>query len=288
MFWRKKKTEPRDPAEKYRGEPTYEEFMASPLESGRLTFEVSGAYPLETGLGLSLHMPFGEPEFHAVDAPPRVLSPQGSRSEAKVHKYLTRGLQSMWGVSDPDGLIGTVNHLLSSPGETGYRIYRPHLQKLVNESAGDRAAAAPKIMEEALAELEASGIESPAATQDLQEWVNVLADPASVHVLPNRLPYDVAGWDIVPAAWLRRMGGLVGMLSVNDLLHYSERVLRIARGHAGSWREYVDGFLLGRAHWEESVTDETWEMRDMMQCRLNHPESMWAKYPLHVSNEGEN
>ena len=61
----------------------------------------------------------------------------------------------------------------------------------------------------------------------------------------------------------------------------SSHALAATRERCQNWRDHVDQFLLGRAKWQEVLGEDTLNHRDAMWVRLKHPDSVWAKYPLH-------
>ena len=277
MFWRKK--------EKWAKEDDYEVTFdtQAPLERESFPGVTTGKHPVETGLAFSLMMPFGESKTPPVDALPPVVGPNGTPEEARLYENLAGLLENAWGITQHDELVRTIEALLDPPMDEDYlyRLFRPFLQKFVNMAPGEREAAAQPIIDETMDNLQINPEFVVMARSQLQQWLDLYLQPGSTKVLPQRLPRTLVGWDTARAARITRIGYAIGLLSEEEATTYSHRALAVTRENSTSWREHTDSFLLGRAKWQEKLDNETLEHRDMMWYRLNHPESPWAKHPLH-------
>lgn len=280
MFWKKK--------EKWAKEPEYEEFFdfqPDPEQLRQVNFPgvETKQHPVDVGLAFSLMMPFGESEKPPIDALPEPLRKDGPRDEASLHEQLSAMLAGQWGISQREELIDILEHLLDPPSvdDHFYRVFRPALQALIQLPQEERKQAVPQIKQQALSSVQVDSDFLELASKSLDGWLNIYTQPGNTKVLPQRLPRTVVSWDTARAARLARIGYLVGMLSAEEATTYSQRALQITRDNCTDWREHIDGFLLGRANWLEEVNNEALEHRDMLAFRLRHPESVWAKYPLH-------
>lgn len=77
------------------------------------------------------------------------------------------------------------------------------------------------------------------------------------------------------------VGYMLGMIDLDEYLNISAHALAVTREYSQSWRDHADQYVLGRAKWKGVLDEEALENRDKMWVRLQHPNSMWVKYPLH-------
>lgn len=262
---------------------SYEEFMEWSVDpsEGDFSHVETGSLPVEVGLGISLMMPFGESEPTAADAPPKVVAAQSTPEDQEMFAMISTILEQQWGITSSDELLETVSILLSNPVDDEYVALRPYIQQLAGRPVKERDDAAPQIIEMAVADFQQTEIPEDVVREDLGNWLDLYTQEHSEKLIPQKLPSTLAGWEIGRAARVARMGYMLGMIDLDQYLNISSTALAITRELSESWRDHVDQFLLGRAKWQEILDEDTLDHRDMMHVRLQHPNSMWFKYPLH-------
>lgn len=268
---------------------SYEEFMEWSVDPSKGDFShvETGSLPVEVGLGISLMMPFGESEPTAADAPPKVVAAQSTPEDQEMFAMISTMLEQQWGITSSDELLETVSILLSNPVDHEYVAMRPYIQQLAGRPVKERDDAAPQIIEMAVADFQQTEIPEEVVREDLGNWLDLYTQEHSEKLIPQKLPSTLAGWEIGRAARVARMGYMLGMIDLDQYLNISSTALALTREFSESWRDHVDQFLLGRAKWQEILDEDTLDHRDMMRVRLQHPNSMWFKYPLHGSYETE-
>lgn len=261
----------------------YEEHMEQEIDPAEMQMEhtTTGALPVEVGLGISLMMPFGEGPGSPMDAPPAVPNPQGSPEEQEFFTRLSGLLAEQWGIGSRDGLLLTITSLLEAAGDPEYDALRPYIQQIASLPVKERDAAEPEIIEAAMNDPQYREIPADELRAALERWMSLYTQEHTEKLIPQQLPQTLAGWDVGRAARLARIGYLVGMINLEEYLNISSRALAATRERCQNWRDHVDQFLLGRAKWQEVLGEDTLDHRDAMWVRLKHPDSVWAKYPLH-------
>lgn len=267
----------------------YEEFMEWSVDPSKGDFShvETGSLPVEVGLGISLMMPFGESEPTAADAPPKVVAAQSTPEDQGMFAMIATMLEQQWGITSSDELLETVSILLSNPVDHEYVAMRPYMQQLADLPVKERDDAAPQIIEMAVADFQQTEIPEDVVREGLGNWLDLYTQEHSEKLIPQKLPSTLAGWEIGRAARVARMGYMLGMIDLEQYLNISSTALALTREYSESWRDHVDQFLLGRAKWQEILDEDTLDHRDMMHVRLQHPNSMWFKYPLHGNYETE-
>lgn len=267
----------------------YEEFMEWTIDPSKGDFShvETGTFPVEVGLGISLMMPFGESEPTPADAPPKVVAAQSTPEDQDMFAMIFTMLEQQWGITTSDELLETVSILLSNPVDHEYVAMRPYMQQLADLPVKERDDAAPQIIEMAVADFQQTEIPEDVVREDLGSWLDLYTQEHNERLIPQKLPSTLAGWEIARAARVARMGYMLGMIDLDQYLNISSTALALTREFSESWRDHVDQFLLGRAKWQEILDEDTLDHRDMMQVRLQHPKSMWFKYPLHGNYETE-
>lgn len=261
----------------------YDEHMDWAIEPGEMELNhvETGALPIEGGLAVSLMMPFGESEKAPMDAPPQVITPQAGPDQQAAYEHFKMLLAQGWGINTPDDLLDVVSSLLGDPGDAEYEVLRPYMQQLADLPFEQRDDAVPQIIEAAVADLRDTEIPEDFLRERLEVCLDLYTQEHNEKLIPQKLPSTLAGWDIGRAARVARIGCIIGMIDLDQYLHISSAALALTREYSESWRDHVDQYLLGRAKWQEILDEETLDYRDMMWVRLNHPDSVWFKYPLH-------
>ena len=261
----------------------YEEHMEQEIDPAEMQMEhtTTGALPVEVGLGISLMMPFGEGPGSPMDAPPAVPNPQGSPEEQELFTQLSGLLAEQWGIGSRDALLLTITSLLETAGDPEYDALRPYIQQIASLPVKERDAAEPEIIEAAMNDPQYREIPADELRAALERWMSLYTQEHTEKLIPQQLPQTLAGWDVGRAARLARIGYLVGMINLEEYLNISSHALAATRERCQNWRDHVDQFLLGRAKWQEVLGEDTLDHRDAMWVRLKHPDSVWAKYPLH-------
>lgn len=158
---------------------------------------------------------------------------------------------------------------LARMGNADYRELRPVLQDIVAAPAKDRT---PTRAWETLTSVDTGkhGLVIP-----------FLQDEA-VYALPADLPADTIAWDVSVAMrilWLAHGGGLFeDTVACHDL---ARDALDLIRSTYSSWREVADGIVVGRALTTGRLDESCIAYVDQVALALNHPDSPWARLPLH-------
>lgn len=222
----------------------------------------------------SLSLPHDLADGRVVDGPAPALPPnEGFRRMFAVdrgddHRHR---VASVYGVKDAATALDVAwdRLRLARMGNADYRELRPVLQDIVAAPAKDRT---PTRAWETLTSVDTGkhGLVIP-----------FLQDEA-VYALPADLPADTIAWDVSVAMrilWLAHGGGLFeDTVACHDL---ARDALDLIRSTYSSWREVADGIVVGRALTTGRLDESCIAYVDQVALALNHPDSPWARLPLH-------
>lgn len=202
----------------------------------------------------------GPPEAHPPDAGFRKLVIVDPGEAYRHH------LAAVYGVRTGGDLLRTVAARLDDAGDADYR----ELHSRITGIAATPAHRRPPLHR----------ILGPVPAGQ-QHVVIPFLQPDAALALPNVPPADTTAWDVSVAVhmlWLGYGGGLVTDGQCAPLL---ERALQRARDTYATWEDYADGLVVGRAVADGRLDDSCLGVVRDVAVALNHPDSPWARFPLH-------
>ena len=264
--------------------PFYEQSLSDPEILG--TWEVNYAPgPLdEMKVACSMTSFYALPWGYPVDGIGDLLPAGPKRTlfrgdESQYRDGWVQALEVMWGITTREHTLETVTALLDYPSDSLYPLLRPQLQELVNapiEHRGDESQRLQDVVVRAH-----RGLKEDALREAFASWCKPFLHSESVETLPAVLPYHVAGWNTARAGWVLRMAHSVGYVTAADVQPLMLRALTVTRAWCGSWREFADSFLVGRAQWDEEPDEEWFSLRNRIAFCLSSDKMPWAHVPLH-------
>lgn len=240
-----------------------------PRSAGRLQLVWDRDRTAEASRSWALSLPHGLNDGRVVNGPAEAHPPNSGFQKlfvvdpGEAHRH---HLASVYGIRTARDVLGTVAARLDDAGDADYRRHRELLAGLCSTPV-DRRPAAHTVL-------------GPLDPADHHLVIPFLQD-AAVAALPETPPTDTTGWDVSVAVhllWLAHGGGLVTVDQCSGLLN---RALELTRSTYGSWEEFADGVVVGRAVADGRLDDSCMRFVQDIAVALNHPDSPWVRLNLH-------
>lgn len=227
---------------------SYEEIFSSMQTNAQeLPVAALGTLSDELRSGWSLQAPYLVGSKIPLDAP-------ATYDEQRV-KEIWNHLENQHQVTDAASLRVAISKYLDNPDHEAYRAVRGGLQEIRTWDLEKRQAESLEKITASLGEKYASAIEQQQA--DKQAIEREIADTASqLHkllavedidlFLPKTLPSSLAGWRIAQGVRLAAMGYATELFSEDEANEFAAHARKLAQDNHTNWRDFGDGFLVGR------------------------------------------
>lgn len=227
---------------------SYEEIFSSMQTNAQeLPVAALGTLSDELRSGWSLQAPYLVGSKIPLDAP-------ATYDEQRV-KEIWNHLENQHQVTDAASLRVAISKYLDNPDHEAYRAVRGDLQEIRTWDLEKRQAEGLEKITASLGEKYASAIEQQQA--DKQAIEREIADTASqLHkllavedidlFLPKTLPSSLAGWRIAQGVRLAAMGYATELFSEDEANEFAAHARKLAQDNHTNWRDFGDGFLVGR------------------------------------------
>lgn len=227
---------------------SYEEIFSSMQTNAQeLPVAALGTLSDELRSGWSLQAPYLVGSKIPLDAP-------ATYDEQRV-KEIWNHLENQHQVTDAASLRVAISKYLDNPDHEAYRAVRGDLQEIRTWDLEKRQAESLEKITASLGEKYASAIEQQQA--DKQAIEREIADTASqLHkllavedidlFLPKTLPSSLAGWRIAQGVRLAAMGYATELFSEDEANEFAAHARKLAQDNHTNWRDFGDGFLVGR------------------------------------------
>lgn len=227
---------------------SYEEIFSSMQTNAQeLPVAALGTLSDELRSGWSLQAPYLVGSKIPLDAP-------ATYDEQRV-KEIWNHLENQHQVTDAASLRVAISKYLDNPDHEAYRAVRDDLQEIRTWDLEKRQAESLEKITASLGEKYASAIEQQQA--DKQAIEREIADTASqLHkllavedidlFLPKTLPSSLAGWRIAQGVRLAAMGYATELFSEDEANEFAAHARKLAQDNHTNWRDFGDGFLVGR------------------------------------------
>ncbi|MGP9723214.1 DUF1266 domain-containing protein [Corynebacterium sp. AOP40-9SA-29] len=274
---------------------TYDEYLAlDGFKAGRYPLVRENRLNRERQLAWSLSMPFEMDKGRVVDGPsgdyrarPRSFSwvafvsdrsgaPPGFEGLCRLDK---ERLNSVWGVTTGASAVNTAWKLILEAGDPGYRVLLPYARDIVARPLEARIDRAGDLFDEMVRRI-SENLPDRDPVREVHRVLDPFITVNAPQVLPSVLPRDTAAWDIARALQLLRVSFRTGLIDVKDTDTLVDSALHVTRQAYGNWREYADGYIVGRAESAGLVDEDAFAERDAVADALNHPQSLWRTESL--------
>lgn len=227
---------------------SYEEIFSSMQTNAQeLPVAALGTLSDELRSGWSLQAPYLVGSKIPLDAP-------ATYDEQRV-KEIWNHLENQHQVTDAASLRVAISKYLDNPDHEAYRAVRGDLQEIRTWDLEKRQAEGLEKITASLGEKYASAIEQQQA--DKQAIEREIADTAGqLHkllavedidlFLPKTLPSSLAGWRIAQGVRLAAMGYATELFSEDEANEFAAHARKLAQDNHTNWRDFGDGFLVGR------------------------------------------
>lgn len=227
---------------------SYEEIFSSMQANAQeLPVAALGTLSDELRSGWSLQAPYLVGSKIPLDAP-------ATYDEQRV-KEIWNHLENQHQVTDAASLRVAISKYLDNPDHEAYRAVRGDLQEIRTWDLEKRQAEGLEKITASLGEKYASAIERQQA--DKQAIEREIGDTASqLHkllavedidlFLPKTLPSSLAGWRIAQGVRLAAMGYATELFSEDEANEFAAHARKLAQDNHTNWRDFGDGFLVGR------------------------------------------
>lgn len=227
---------------------SYEEIFSSMQTNAQeLPVAALGTLSDELRSGWSLQAPYLVGSKIPLDAP-------ATYDEQRV-KEIWNHLENQHQVTDAASLRVAISKYLDNPDHEAYRAVRGDLQEIRTWDLEKRQAESLEKITASLGEKYASAIEQQQA--DKKAIDREIADTAGqLHkllavedidlFLPKTLPSSLAGWRIAQGVRLAAMGYATELFSEDEANEFAAHARKLAQDNHTNWRDFGDGFLVGR------------------------------------------
>ena len=227
---------------------SYEEIFSSMQANAQeLPVAALGTLSDELRSGWSLQAPYLVGSKIPLDAP-------ATYDEQRV-KEIWNHLENQHQVTDAASLRVAISKYLDNPDHEAYRAVRGDLQEIRTWDLEKRQAEGLEKITASLGEKYASAIERQQA--DKQAIEREIGDTAvQLHkllavedidlFLPKTLPSSLAGWRIAQGVRLAAMGYATELFSEDEANEFAAHARKLAQDNHTNWRDFGDGFLVGR------------------------------------------
>lgn len=227
---------------------SYEEIFSSMQTNAQeLPVAALGTLSDELRSGWSLQAPYLVGSKIPLDAP-------ATYDEQRV-KEIWNHLENQHQATDAASLRVAISKYLDNPDHEAYRAVRGDLQEIRTWDLEKRQAEGLEKITASLGEKYASAIEQQQA--DKQAIEREIGDTASqLHkllavedidlFLPKTLPSSLAGWRIAQGVRLAAMGYATELFSEDEANEFAAHARKLAQDNHTNWRDFGDGFLVGR------------------------------------------
>ena len=227
---------------------SYEEIFSSMQANAQeLPVAALGTLSDELRSGWSLQAPYLVGSKIPLDAP--------ATSDEQRVKEIWNHLENQHQVTDAASLRVAISKYLDNPDHEAYRAVRGDLQEIRTWDLEKRQAEGLEKITASLGEKYASAIERQQA--DKQAIEREIGDTAvQLHkllavedidlFLPKTLPSSLAGWRIAQGVRLAAMGYATELFSEDEANEFAAHARKLAQDNHTNWRDFGDGFLVGR------------------------------------------
>ncbi|HIY24707.1 MAG TPA: DUF1266 domain-containing protein [Candidatus Brachybacterium merdigallinarum] len=192
-------------------------------------------------------------------------------------------LKEWWGVESSADCHDTLSRLSEARMSGDYDVIAPLAERALEFPAGHEIENAHL---DFLADLErANGLRPERFTLRYRQWTAALRDPGFRRHLPEFLPLEDFGWDLMRTGSFGRASVQSGYLTAAELGAYLHTALGNAQRLAGHWRTFASSFLVGRAFANlDSAFGDAREQAAHVASRVRRcladPDSPWVRVPL--------
>lgn len=257
---------------------SYEEIFSSmQANAQQLPVAVMGKLADDLRLGWSLQAPYLLGSKIPLDAP-------ASYDEQRVQE-IWKHLENQHQVSDAPSLRAAIGKYLNDPDHEAYRAVRTVLQEIRGWELDKRQAHGLEKITTALRDEYAHAADPQSADKEISAAAGQLAVLLSLEdidlFLPKNLPTSLAGWRIAQGVRLAAMGYATELFTEDEANAFAAEGAKLAKAHHTNWRDYGDGFLVGRLCESGQVDGLQQRMMASTAGALASKQSPWSELPLH-------
>lgn len=185
-------------------------------------------------------------------------------------------LEEWWRIADRQMLIEKIEYLLIK----GFRFYFPAVLHNVDAPArmGRDGALRLTLPDAGAGWSEEDWGKLSSQIVHLNETRQELADALGLRSLEDIARVGVSGWDTGRAVFLARLGFDRGYLSAQEAWSYIDAAAEVAARECGSWKQHADSYIVGRALWGGSGSDNS-GLVGIARYLLAQPKSPWVALP---------
>lgn len=261
---------------------SYEEIFSSMRKNAQeLPVAALGTLDDETRLGWSLQAPYLVGSKIPLDAP--------ASYDEERRKEIWKHLENQHQVSDAASLRTAIARYLDEPDHEAYRLIRADLQEIRRWDLEKRQTQALEKITNSLRAKYAPAIDEHADAQlvdkEISEAARQLTRLLSLEdidlFLPTTLPSSLAGWRIAQGVRLAAMGFATELFSEDEANEFALAGAQRAKNNHTDWRDYGDGFLVGRLCENGQADGLQQRMMASTAGALASKQSPWHDLALH-------
>ena len=260
---------------------SYEEIFSSmQANAQQLPVAVTGSLADDLRLGWSLQAPYLVGSKIPLDAP-------ATYDEQRVQE-IWQHLKNQHHVSDAASLRTAIGKYLDEPDHEAYRVIRDELQEIRNWDVEKRRADGLEKITTALRSKYAKVAAPEHTSEDIDKAVSSTATQLAKLLLvedidlflPKTLPSSLAGWRIAQGVRLAAMGFATELLTEDEANEFAAVGADKAKSNHTDWRDFGDGFLVGRLCESGQVDGLQQRMMASTAGALASKQSPWSELAL--------
>ena len=260
---------------------SYEEIFSSmQANAQQLPVAVTGKLADDLRLGWSLQAPYLVGSKIPLDAP-------ATYDEQRVQE-IWQHLENQHQVSDAASLRTAIGKYLDEPDHEAYRVIRDELQEVRNWDVEKRRTDGLEKITTALRSKYAKAAAPEHTSEDIDKAVSSTAAQLAKLLLvedidlflPKTLPSSLAGWRIAQGVRLAAMGFATKLLTEDEANKFAAVGADKAKSNHTDWRDFGDGFLVGRLCESGQVDGLQQRMMASTAGALASKQSPWSELAL--------
>lgn len=260
---------------------SYEEIFSSmQANAQQLPVAVTGKLADDLRLGWSLQAPYLVGSKIPLDAP-------ATYDEQRVQE-IWQHLENQHQVSDTASLRTAIGKYLDEPDHEAYRVIRDELQEVRSWDVEKRRTDGLEKITTALRSKYAKAAAPEHTSEDIDKAVSSTAAQLAKLLLvedidlflPKTLPSSLAGWRIAQGVRLAAMGFATKLLTEDEANEFAAVGADKAKSNHTDWRDFGDGFLVGRLCESGQVDGLQQRMMASTAGALASKQSPWSELAL--------
>lgn len=191
-------------------------------------------------------------------------------------------LAGAWGVHGPADVPKTYAFLFDEGHRGLYELTVPWALRMIGTPRREQKEFGRTLMAELPRQANERGIDPDRAMLAYTNWSMTYS--YGMHSdLVDPLPDSILAWDMARVVHLSRLLRDAGFVSPEDAWAAVQRASDTARAGYGSWQEFADAFVVGRAFWatlndRDHGGDDTGDFIKAVKELHEQPESPWRRF----------